>query len=74
MMNFGIYCSIRSLLEWELRLEAARYGFSMFRFYYKKINFPYSFNWIFQKYDLGALIQPKKYVNNTNELDIRLSE
>ena len=59
-------------------LEAARYGVPSLclDFYYKKINFPYSFNWIFQKkkYYLGALIQPKKYVNNTNELDIRLSE
>jgi hypothetical protein len=59
-------------------LEAARYGVPSLclDFYYKKINFPYSFNWIFQKkkYDLGALIQPRKYINNTNELDIRLSE
>lgn len=59
-------------------LEAARYGVPSLclDIYYKKINFPYSFNWIFQKkkYDLGALIQSRKYINNTNELDIRLSE
>tara|TARA_Y100001980_G_C14555588_1_gene344481 strand:- start:5785 stop:7044 length:1260 start_codon:yes stop_codon:yes gene_type:complete len=59
-------------------LEAARYGVPSIclDFYYKKINFTYSFNWIFQKkkYDLGALIQPRQCINNTNELDIRLSE
>tara|TARA_B100000945_G_scaffold250302_1_gene206944 strand:+ start:13678 stop:14937 length:1260 start_codon:yes stop_codon:yes gene_type:complete len=59
-------------------LEAARYGIPSLclDFYYKKINFPYSFNWFFEKkkYDLGALIQSEKYIKNNNELDNRLSE
>ena len=59
-------------------LEAARYGVPTLclDFYYKKIKFPYSFKWIYdkKKFDLGSLIQPKLYLNNNNELDNRLSE
>ena len=60
-------------------LEAARYGIPTIclDFYYKKIKFKYPFQWIYKKnnFDLGSLIQKKKYNKcTTNGLDNRFSE
>ena len=60
-------------------LEAASYGVPtiLLDFYYKKIDFLYTFEWITkkEKYDLGSFIQKNNYTQRVNKtLDRRLEE